>query len=61
MLEELRKTIQLDPNNLDARTKLGNYYLAASKGQPELMSEAERLAKEVLQKDPNNIEGHSDE
>lgn len=58
MLDELRKTIQLDPNNLDARTKLGNYYLAASKGHPELMSEAERLAKEVLQKDPNHIEGH---
>src|SRR6266851_3414982 len=58
MLEEMRKTIQLDPNNLDARTKLGNYYLAASKGHPELLTEAERLAKDVLQKDPNHIEGH---
>ena len=58
MLEELRKTIQLDPNNFDARTKLGNYYLAASKGRPELVGEAERLAKEVLQKDPKHIEGH---
>jgi len=58
MLEEMRKTIQHDPNNLDARTKLGNYYLAASKGHPELLTEAERLAKDVLQKDPNHIEGH---
>ena len=58
MLEELRQTIQLDPNNLDARTKLGNYYLAASKGRTELVSEAELLAKEVLQKDPKHIEGH---
>src|SRR6266851_4153844 len=58
MLEEMRKTIQHDPNNLDARTKLGNYYLAASKGHPELLTEAERLAKDVLQKDPNLIEGH---
>ena len=58
MLEELRKTVQLDPNNLDARTKLGNYYLGASKGRPDLITEAERLAKEVLQKDPQNIEGH---
>lgn len=58
MLEELRKTIQLDRNNLDARNKLGNYYLAASNGRSELVSEAERLAKEVLQTDPDNIEGH---
>jgi tetratricopeptide (TPR) repeat protein len=58
MLEELRKTIQLDQNNLEAKTKLGNYYLAASKGRPELVTESERLANDVLQKDPNNIEGH---
>ncbi len=56
--EELRKTIDLDPNNLEARLKLGNYYIAGSKGRPELISEAERLAKDVLAKDANNIEGH---
>ncbi len=44
MLEELRKTIELDQNNLEAKIKLGNYYLAASKGRPELITEAERLA-----------------
>src|SRR6266545_3439110 len=58
MLDELRKTIQLDQDNLEARNKLGNYYLAASKGSPKLITEAEQLAKEVLQKDPKNIEGH---
>ena len=58
MIEELKKTVQLDQNNLEARNKLGNYYLGNSQGKPELIAEAERLAKETLQKDPNNIEGH---
>lgn len=58
MIEELRKTLDLDKTNLDARIKLGNYYLAASNGRPEIVSEAERLAKETLERDPNNIEGH---
>lgn len=58
MLDELRKTIDLDAKNLDARIKLGTYYLAASKGQPTLVVEAEKLAQDVLQKDPRSIEGH---
>jgi len=58
MLEELRRTVELDANNLDARVKLGNYYLAPAKRTPEMISEAERLARDVLQKDPNHIEGH---
>ena len=58
MIEELRKTIDLDKANLDARIKLGNYYLAAAKGQAQFIDEAERLAKETLDRDPNNIEGH---
>lgn len=58
MLDELRKTLQLDKSNLDARIKLANYYLFASKGRPELLAEAERLANETLAHDPNNIEGH---
>ncbi|CAN5805263.1 MAG: tetratricopeptide repeat protein [Pyrinomonadaceae bacterium] len=56
--EELRKTVELDPNNLEARVKLGTLYLAASRGRGEIIAEAERLAKEVLQKDANHIEGH---
>ena len=56
--EELRKTTELDADNLDARVKLGNYYIAAAKGHPELIAEAERLATQILQKDANHIEGH---
>src|SRR5258705_8763213 len=47
MFEELRKTVELDKSNLDARIRLANDYLAASKKNPELVPEAERLAKEV--------------
>ena len=58
MLDELRKTVTLDQNNLEARIKLGNYYLAGSRGRADVIAESERLAKEVLAKDPNHIEGH---
>ena len=58
MIQELQKTVDTDPNNLEARTKLGNYYLLGGKGTPESIAAADKLAKEVLQKDPNNIEGH---
>ncbi len=56
--EEMRQTAELDPNNLDVRVKLGNYYLVGSKQSPAAIDEAERLAKEVLAKDSNHIEGH---
>ena len=56
--DEMRTTAELDPNNLNVRVKMGNYYLAGSKESAAAVSEAERLAKEVLQKDPNHIEGH---
>ena len=58
MIDELRKTLDLDKANQDARVKLGNYYLAAAMGRPELINEAERLAKETLDRDANHIEGH---
>jgi tetratricopeptide (TPR) repeat protein len=56
--EEMKQVVALDPNNLDVRVRLGNYYLMGSKQSPAGISEAERLAKEVLQKDANHIEGH---
>jgi tetratricopeptide (TPR) repeat protein len=56
--EEMKQVVELDPNNLDVRVKLGNYYLMGSKQSPAAITEAERLAKEVLQKNPNHIEGH---
>jgi tetratricopeptide (TPR) repeat protein len=58
MIDELRKTLELDKTNQDARIKLGNYYLAASMGRQELVAEADRLAKEALAQDENNIEAH---
>ena len=56
--DEMRLTAELDPNNLDVRVRLGNYYLVGSKQSSAAITEAERLAKEVLEKDPNHIEGH---
>src|SRR5207248_3491768 len=56
--DEMKQTVEMDPNNLDVRTRLGNYFLAGSQQSPAAISEAERLAREVLQKDPNHIEGH---
>jgi Tfp pilus assembly protein PilF len=58
MITELQKVLEYDKTHLDARVKLGNYYLAASKGRPQLLAEAERLAKETLERDANHIEGH---
>lgn len=56
--EELGKTTELDANNLDARVKLGNFYIAGAKGRPEMILEAQRLANQILEKDSNHIEGH---
>src|SRR5205807_98263 len=56
--EEMKQVVELDKNNLDVRVRLGNYYLMGGKQSPAAVSEAERLAKEVLQKDGNHIEGH---
>jgi tetratricopeptide (TPR) repeat protein len=56
--DELNRTVDLDPNNLDARVTLGNYYISNAGRSAESLAQAERLAKEILQKDANNIEGH---
>ncbi len=53
-VEELKRTIALDANHFDSRVKLANYYLVS---RPPQLDEAERLANEVLQKNPNHIEG----
>jgi tetratricopeptide (TPR) repeat protein len=58
MITELQKVLEYDKSHLDARVKLGNYYLAASTGRPQLLAEAEKLAKETLERDANHIEGH---
>ena len=58
MMQELQKTVALDPNNLDAKIRLGNYYLRASGGKPDVIEMAEKVAQEILAKDDKNIEGH---
>ncbi|MDT7540259.1 MAG: hypothetical protein QOE33_163 [Acidobacteriota bacterium] len=59
-LEELQRTTQLDQNNFDARTRLGNFYIVFYQQTKDAKwkDEATRLVEEVLQRDPNNIEGH---
>lgn len=54
-LEELRKTVELDSANLEAKAKLGNYFLLV---EPPLIPETEKLRDEILTADPNFIEGH---
>ncbi|MBK6589221.1 MAG: tetratricopeptide repeat protein [Acidobacteria bacterium] len=54
-LEELRKTVELDAKNLDAKAKLGNYFLLV---QPPMIAEAEKIRDEILAADPSFIEGH---
>ncbi len=54
-LEELRKTVELDETNLDAKAKLGNYFLLLV---PPMVAEAETIRDEILEADPKFIEGH---
>ena len=58
MYDELHTTVGLDLNNLEARIKLGNYDMQIASRYPEALAEAEKLAKEILQKDANHVEGH---
>ncbi len=54
-LEELGRVIQLDANHSESRIRMGNYMMLF---KPARIDDAERLANEVLEKDPNNPEGH---
>ncbi len=55
VLDELRKTIELDGSNLEAKAKLGSYFLLL---QPPMISETEKLRDEILAANPKFIEGH---
>ncbi len=55
VLDELRKTIELDGTNLEAKAKLGSYFLLV---QPPMITETEKLRDEILAADPKFIEGH---
>jgi tetratricopeptide (TPR) repeat protein len=54
-VEELRKTVELDDKNLEAKAKLANYFLLV---QPPLVGEAETLRDEILKADSQFIEAH---
>lgn len=54
-VDELRQTAELNPDNLEAQTKLGNYLLLA---QPPQIRETEKLLEDVFARDANFIEGH---
>src|SRR5262249_54563353 len=54
--EAYYEALRIDPNNLDARTRVGS--LLVQYESDEGVKEAERLAGEVTQKNPNHIEGH---
>lgn len=59
-IEELQRTVKLDPGNVLARLKLGNAYLLAfnaSKNQ-EFLVQAEQFANEILARDARNPDGH---
>jgi tetratricopeptide (TPR) repeat protein len=58
-IEQLQRTVKLDPNNIQARVRLANGYLLGYSRQKnqELLGEAEQLAGEVVKLDPNNPDG----
>ena len=54
-LEDLRKAVELDGTNLEAKAKLGNYFLLV---QPPMIAETEKLRNEIVEANPSFIEGH---
>lgn len=54
-VEELRKAVELDKTRIEAKAKLGNYYLLV---QPPMIGETEKLLDEIFAQDTNFIEGH---
>ncbi|MCU1335133.1 MAG: Tetratricopeptide 2 repeat protein [Bryobacterales bacterium] len=59
---ELRKAVELQPDNTDAAVQLANIYLFAStqdqQHAPQLIEEAATLSEKMLAKDPNSFDGH---
>lgn len=54
-VDELRKVVDLQPENLEAKVKLGNYMLAFD---PPQIDEAEKLLELIFKQDANFIDGH---
>ena len=59
---ELRRAVELQPDNADAATQLANILVFAStqdqQHSPQLLEEASTLAEKMLTKDPNSFDGH---
>ena len=54
-VDALQKVGNLNPENLDARAKLGNYFLL---GTPPQLEETQKIIDDILQRDANFVEGH---
>ncbi|PYS79451.1 MAG: hypothetical protein DMF66_02755 [Acidobacteria bacterium] len=61
-VEELQRTVKLDPNNMPARVRLASIYLTAygqkKEGNDQLLAEAARLANEIIARDDKNPDGY---
>ncbi len=54
----LKKVLELEEENIDAKLKLGNYYMQAGPvAGDHLFEEALKLAEQILEKDPGNMDG----
>ena len=58
----LLRTVELQPNNTDAKIKLGELYLISASGDPkhhqEALDDASDLAGKLLKQDPKSYDGH---
>jgi Tfp pilus assembly protein PilF len=54
-ISELQQVADLKPENLEAKVKLGSYYLLS---EPPQTSETEKVLRDVFARDANFIEGH---
>ena len=54
-INELQKVGELNPKNLDAKTKLGNYFLASV---PPQMDETQKILDDIFARDAKFIEGY---
>ncbi len=52
---ELQQVAELQPDNLEAKTKLGNYYLLSELPQTQ---EVEKILDDVFARNPNFVEAH---
>jgi tetratricopeptide (TPR) repeat protein len=56
-VKQLRTLIEHYPDDIGAQLALGNIYLSAGRGNPDLFREAQTLAQSVLKKNPDHVGG----